>query len=787
VQSWQTLNVVGQRVRRKEDPRFLTGHGQYVDDLVLDGALHVTFVRSPWAHARVVGIDTSATAATGVRVFTAAELTLGKRPPTFMEVPAHWHRPYIARERVRFAGEIVAAVAADSREASVDAAELVEVEYEPLPVVCDVATAAEGEVLLFEEAGTNVCLERPRATSDEELFAGCEVVSEGTLTSQRIAACPIEPRSTAALMGEDGRLTVWLCTQTPHQDKAGLADALGVAPDRIRVLAPDVGGGFGGKGLSVEDVLVAELARTTGRPVRWTETRSEHMVSMAHGRGQRIAFKIGGTRAGKVQALRLSILADAGAYPGIGAFLPNLTALMASGVYAIPRIDVELKSLVTNTTPTAAVRGAGRPEATQAVERAIDTFAADLGLDPAEVRRRNFIPADAFPYTTAAGATYDSGDYAKALDTALERADYKQLRAEQASRRRAGALRQLGIGISTYVEITNGVAEAEFGAVEIAADGSAIVRTGSFSHGQGHETTFAQIVADRLGIPFERITVLKGDTDAVARGTGTYGSKSVQIGGTAAAQASELVVEKAKRLAAEELEASAEDMVLDLERGRFHVTGAPEPALTWTELAGALSERGRLGELSAAVDLEGSTPSFPFGTHVAVVEVDTETGGVSLQRMVTVDDAGTIINPLLWEGQVHGGVAAGIAQALFEEIAYDEDGNPLNSNLVSYCMPAATELPPFELTPMETPTPVNPLGAKGIGEAGTIGATPAVLNAVIDALAPFGVRHLEMPLNGERVWRAIRQGSGVGAAAGRAGGTAADGGGADRDRGATDR
>ena len=704
-------------------------------------------------------------------MFTAGELGLGRRPaPPFLGLDETWHQPYLADERVRFAGEIVAVVVAESREASVDAAELVEVEYEPLPVVTDLAAAAAGEVLLFEPAGTNVCVERPRASTDEELFDGCAVVCEGTLTSQRIAACPIEPRATAARFEDDGRLTAWLCTQTPHQDKAGLAGALQMEPAAIRVLAPDVGGGFGGKGLSVEDVVVAALARRTGRPVRWTETRSEHMVSMAHGRGQRIAFRIGGSRDGRVQALRLSILADAGAYPGIGAFLPNLTALMASGVYAIPKIDVEVRSVVTNTTPTAAVRGAGRPEATQAVERAIDVLARELELDPAEVRRRNFIPPDAFPYTTAAGASYDSGDYATALDAALQSAGYERLRAEQARRRADGATRQLGIGLSTYVEITNGVAEAEFGAVEIAADGSATVRTGSFSHGQGHETTFAQIVADRLGIPFERITVVKGDTDAVARGTGTYGSKSVQIGGSAAVQAADVVIERGKRRAAEELEASPEDMVLDLEAGRFHVAGAPEPGLTWDELAGALSERGLLSELSAEVDLEGSTPSFPFGAHVAVVEVDTETGGVDLQRMVTVDDAGRIINPLLWEGQVHGGVAAGIAQALFEEIAYDGDGNPLNANLVSYCMPAAPELPAFEVTPMETPTPVNPLGAKGIGEAGTIGATPAVLNAVIDALAPFGVRHIEMPATGERVWRAIQEAAGGAAGARSSGG-----------------
>jgi carbon-monoxide dehydrogenase large subunit len=430
---------------------------------------------------------------------------------------------------------------------------------------------------------------------------------------------------------------------------------------------------------------------------------------------------------------------------------------MGSGVYRIPKIDAEVTATVTNTTPTGPVRGAGRPEATQVVERAIDTFAAELELDPAEVRRRNFIEPQQFPFTTASGATYDCGEYTKALDMALERAGYEQLRAEQARRREQRSPRQLGIGLSTYVEITNGISEKEFGAVEITAGGEAIVKTGSFSHGQGHQTTFAQIVADRLGIPLERITVLKGDTDVVARGTGTYGSKSVQIGGVAAGQASDRVVQRGKELAAEQLEASPEDMVLDLEAGRFHVAGAPQSGLDWRELAGRLAERDQLSELGAEVDLDESNPSFPFGAHIAVVEVDIETGAVALQRMVTVDDAGRIINPLLAEGQVHGGVAAGIAQALFEQIAYDEEGNPLNANMVSYAMPGATELPSFETNSMETLTPVNPIGAKGIGEAGTIGATPAVHNAVIDALAPFGIRHIEMPLTSERVWCALRE------------------------------
>jgi aerobic carbon-monoxide dehydrogenase large subunit len=750
-------NVVGQRIRRREDPRFLRGEGRYVDDLSLPGALHLTFVRSYMAHAKVTGVDKSGAQDAGAQVFVAGDTDLTVNPaPPFIRIDAQMYRPLLASDTVRFVGDIVAIVLADSREASVDAAELVEVDYEPLPAVTDPVQAARDEVLLFPGVGTNICLRNAPEAPDPNLFDSSEVVVTGTVISQRLAACPIEPRSSAAHWGEDGRLTLWISSQTPHQDKMVLGALLGLEPENVRVVAPDVGGGFGAKGIAVEDVLVGWLARATGKPVRWTETRSENMVAMHHGRASNLTFELGASRDGKIEALRLNILADAGAYPGIGSFLPTLTSMMASGVYVIPKIEIHVRAVVTNTTPIGPVRGAGRPEATQMLERAIDTLAAELSLDPAEVRRRNFIPNDAFPYTTASGANYDIGDFGGALDLALESAGYDNLRREQASRRENGDARQLGIGLSAYVEVTNGISESEFGGVEITATGEAIVRTGSFSQGQGHETTFAQIVSERLGIPIEKITVTKGDTDVVPRGTGTYGSKSTQIGGVAAGQASEEVVETGKRLAAAELEAAPEDMVLDVEQGRFHVTGAPEPALSWGDLAARLDSQGQLGELSAEVDFQAAQPTFPFGAHVAVVEVDTETGAVELQRMVAVDDAGRIINPLVAEGQVHGGVAAGIAQALYEELTYDSDGNPQNANLVTYGIPAATELPAIEVVGMETPTPINPLGVKGIGESGTIGATPAVHNAVIDALAPYGVRHIDMPVNGETVWRAIQ-------------------------------
>ena len=756
-------NVVGQRIRRREDPRFLRGEGHYVDDMSLPGALHLTFVRSYLAHAKINAIDKSAAEAAGAQVFVAADTDLTVNPvPPFIPIDPQMFRPLLCTDTVRFVGDIVAVVLADSREASVDASELVDVDYDQLPSVTDPEEAVRDEFVIYSDVGTNVCIHVPPQSPDPDLFASSEVVVKGKVVSQRLAACPIEPRSSAAQWGDDGRLTLWISSQTPHQDKMVLGGLLGLEPENVRVVAPDVGGGFGAKGIAVEDVLVGWIARATGKPVRWTETRSENMVAMHHGRASHMEFELGASRDGKVNALRLNIVADAGAYPGIGAFLPNLTAMMASGVYEIPKIEIDVKAVVTNTTPIGPVRGAGRPEATQMLERAIDLLAAELSLDPADVRRRSFIPNDAFPYMTASGANYDIGDYGGALELALESAGYEDLRREQASRREHGGTRQLGIGMSAYVEVTNGISESEFGGVEITATGEAIVRTGSFSQGQGHETTFAQIASERLGIPVEKITVSKGDTDIVPRGTGTYGSKSTQIGGVAASQASEEVVEIGKRLAAAELEAAPEDMVLDVEQGRFHVTGAPAPALSWVDLASKLDARGQLGELSAEVDFQASQPTFPFGAHVAVVEVDTETGAVELQRMLAVDDAGRIINPLVADGQVHGGVAAGIAQALYEELTFDSDGNPQNANLVTYGIPAATELPAIEVVNMETPTPINPLGVKGIGESGTIGATPAVHNAVLDALSPYGIRHIDMPVNGETVWRAIQNAAGNG-------------------------
>jgi aerobic carbon-monoxide dehydrogenase large subunit len=736
------MSVLGNRVLRKEDERFLRGEGAYVENLPQEDALHVTFVRSLLAHARVGTVDTSAAAAAPdvVAVFTAADLDVGPfGPPPYPGINPAMGRPLIAGEVVRFVGDIVAVVVAKSRAAATDAAELVLVDYDPLPVVASAAEAAKDEVLLFPEAGTNVAARSGSPEHDEALFEDCDVVVSGTFLSPRMAPCPLEPRSVVASVDANGRLTVWTPSQAPHQDLLGIAGTLGLDPADVRVVSPDVGGGFGAKMLQSEEVLLGWIARKLGRPVRWTETRSESMVALHHGRGMRLDFTLGATREGKLLAYRLDILADGGAYAVLGSFLPNLTALMSSAVYAIPRIEIEGRSVVTNTTPVTSFRGAGRPEATQTIERAIDMLAAELGEDPVDLRRRNLIPNDSFPYTTASGATYDSGDYERALDLVLDAAGYDELREEQRHRREQGVQLQLGIGVSTYIEISNPVAQTEYGEVEITPAGTAIVRTGSCVHGQGHETTFAQIVSERLGLPIEKIDVHKGDTDEIAKGTGTYGSKSTQLGGSAVRGAADLVVTQAKALAAEYLGDADPDL---------------DPA-TWADLAARAAADGRLGELKAEHEFT-SPPSFPFGAHLAVVEVDVETGKVDLVRLVAVDDGGTVINPLIVEGQVHGGVATGVAQALYEEFAYDEDGTPLTSTFVGYAFPSAADLPSWEFVEMETPTPNNPLGAKGIGESGTMGSTPAVQSAVVDALSPFGVRHVDLPVNGENVWRALQ-------------------------------
>jgi carbon-monoxide dehydrogenase large subunit len=751
------MSILGNRVTRSEDPRFITGTATFGDDVDLPGALHVTFVRSISPHARITSIDTSAVSdIPGAQAFTAADIDLDPMPHAMPGLNEQMVRPVIAGDVVRHAGEIVAVVVTEDRLQGPDAVELVMVDLDDLDPVPDPQTALDGGTLLFPEAGTNVCAQFPEENADEQLFDGCEVVVTTRFTSQRLASCPMECRVAAARWGDDGRLTHWASSQTPHATRDALAGALKVDGAQVRVIVPDVGGGFGPKGgASPEDILVAWVARKLGRPARWAETRSENMVALGHGRAQHQELTLGGSRDGTLQAYRMKILQDAGAYPDIGAILPMLTKMCASGPYAIPKIEADARSVVTNTTPLVPYRGAGRPEATQAIERAIDVFALEAGLDPADVRRKNLIPADAFPYETASGARYDSGDYAHALDLALEHAGYEELRAEQRRRREGIGGRQIGIGLCVYIEITNGFAEPEWGSVEITREGGALVRTGLGPTGQGHQTALAMVVADRLGVPFHSITVEHGDTDVIPRGTGTYGSRSLQAGGVAVNGAAIKVADRAREIAADELEASPADIQLDTERGVFHVAGVPDRTVSWPQLAGALDSSGRLGELAIQEDFKPDSPTWPFGAHVAVVEVDTETGKVQLTKMVCVDDCGVILNPMLVDGQRHGGIAQGVAQALMEEFAYDDRANPVTDNFVTYSPISAAELPAFELVSMQTPTPVNPMGAKGIGESTTIGSTSAAHNAVVDALTPLGVRDVPMPTTPQRVWQAI--------------------------------
>lgn len=749
------MSILGNRVLRKEDPKFLTTGGTYLDDLELPGALFLTYVRSTMAHAELRSVDVEEVkrAPGVVAVLTAEDVDLEPAAPRSITHPG-MTRPWLARDRVRFVGDPIVAILTEERYQGPDAAELAFIDYEPLPGVVTVADSKKDETLLFPEIGTNVCLSFP--SRGEELFEGCEVVVTQRIVNQRVAPCPLEVRGSAASWGEDGRLTYWSSSQHAHGVKNALISSFGFEEAQVRVITPDVGGGFGAKiGADTDEMLVAWLARKVARPVRWTETRSESMVGMGHGRAQQQLVKLGGTRDGRITAYQLTVDQDAGAYPNMGAVLPYMTRTMLTGVYDIAKADFSSVSYVTNTTPTVAYRGAGRPEATAALERTIDVYARQIGMDPVEVRRRNLIAKDAFPYKTPSGTVYDCGDYEGALDRAIAAAGYDELRREQQRRRETNDAWQLGIGVSVYVEITAGpAAPKEFGAVEVKPDGKVVVRTGSSSHGQGHHTAFAMIVADKLGVSIDDVEVVHGDTDAIPRGEGTMGSRSLQAGGTAISRASAQVVDQAKELAADLLEAATEDLVLDRDAGKWHVAGTPALGKSWADVAASAGEGG----LSAEVDYEGSSPTFPFGAHVAVVEVDVETGKVRLTRLVACDDAGRILNPLLADGQVHGGLAQGVAQALLEEVRYDEDGNPITSNLADYAFITAAELPSFERIPMETPTPVNELGAKGIGESGTIGSTPAVHSAVIDALAHLGVTHMDMPCTPQRVWEAINGG-----------------------------
>jgi carbon-monoxide dehydrogenase large subunit len=758
---------------RSEDPRFLTGRARYLENLPIVGALRAVFVRSIMPHARLEGVDVDrARSMPGVvAVFTADDLGLARLPASGVVEGSSDHlegpfgREALARDVVRFAGEAIAVVLADTAARAADAAEAVVVVYDALPAVADVETALTPEApLLWPEHGSNVVASF-EAGWGEEVLAGADVVATGRFVNQRLAPVPMEGNGIAVEPHADGTYTAWVSTQVPFDVRDDLADALGVDKEAVRTVAPDVGGGFGAK-LQVypEYLVVAAAAARVGRPVRWVESRSEGLVALTHGRAQVQHVEIGARRDGTLVGMRADLIADMGAYP-IGAFLPTTTHEMLAGVYTMPRIASRGRSVVTNATPVAPYRGAGRPEATALVERAVDLVAARLGLDPADVRRTNLIPSDAFPYRTASGTVYDVGDYRRALGEAQRLAGYEELRAEQTARRARRDPLALGVGVATYVEITS-FRSKEYAAVQVHGHGGVTVATGTSPHGQGHETAFAQLAAGVLGVPFESIRVVHSDTAVVKRGAGTWGSRSLQAGGSSVFERSRMVADKASRLAAHLLEVDEADLV-PVEGGGFAVRGAPERWMSLAALAAAAEEPGRLPrDMEPGLRAEGvyrePGSTFPFGAHVAVVEVDTETGAVRLVRHVAVDDCGRVLNPALVEGQVHGGLAQGIAQALYEEVLYDADANPITSNLSTYAMPSAAEFPAFETSRTETVTPVNPLGVKGIGESATIGSTPAVQNAVVDALAPWGVRHVDLPLTGERVWRALR-GRGTGA------------------------
>ena len=756
------MSVLGNRVLRTEDPRMLTEGARYVADLRLDGAVRACFVRSTVARGRLTGVDTAdAREQPGVLgVFTAADLDLLDLKPIPV-VNQRMTRPVLARDTVRFVGEPVAVVVAETAAAAADAAEHVLVDIDPETPVVALPDAATGDILVHPGAGTNVAFDMPAAGNAEAPvdFSDCEVTVGASLVNQRLAAVPLEPRSAAAEWSSDGtRLTFYASTQAPHRVRDALATLYGLDKAAVRVVTPDVGGGFGAKGTpSPDELVLAGLARAVGRPVLWTESRAENLVSHVHGRAQNQQVRLGGTRTGRITHYELEVAQDAGAYPMIGAFLPTYTRKVFTGCYRIANASITGQSLVTNTAPVTAYRGAGRPEAIYAIERAVDLYAATIGMDPAEVRRLNFVAPESFPYTNPAGSTYDTGDFGEALNRALAAAWYDGLRAEQAARRAGSDPTLLGIGIASFVESTS-MGPSELGEIELAADGSLVVRSGATAFGQGHDTCWAMIAAEATGVPLDRIRVVSGDTAEIASSGLTAASRSAQLAGSAVLTAARHLVELARVQAAACLEAAEADIVLDPATGAFHVAGSPQPHLGWADIAAWATDAGE-APLAAASDFEQPDNTYAFGCHVAVVEIDSRTGEATLRRLVACDDAGTLINPLIAEGQVQGGIAQGVAQVLLEEMVYDGDGNPLATNLVDYPAVSAPDLPSFEVIPMETPTPLNPLGAKGIGESGTVGAGPAVLNAIHDAVAHLGIDHIDMPATPQRIWRALRTGA----------------------------
>src|SRR6059036_3715242 len=767
-----TPRLMGAEVKRKEDPRLITGTSSYVGDLALPGMHFVAFVRSPHAHARIRRVDGAPAlrrpgvfkVVTGhdIRTLCAALPVAGAGEGGSSDGSANIGRKHypLSVDRVRHVGEAVAAVIATSEDVAVDAAADVVVDWQPLPAVADVFQAmAKGAPQLHDDAPGNIEHQTPIKSGDPDAaFAKAKRVVKQRMVSQRLCGVPMEGRAIlAAPDPTSGGLVVWATNQAPHGLRNDLATVLGMPQNLIRVIAPEVGGGFGVKfGCYPEDATVAALARLYRMPLRWTETRLEHMIATTHGRAQVTDLEAAVEDDGTITAVRMHVMADIGAYP-VFTFIPDLTLMMGVGVYKFTNVDLKSTCVFTNSTPVAAYRGAGRPEAAYYLERLIDVVALELGRKPEEIRRKNFIPPSAFPYSTPTGQRYDSGEYDRALTKALEIGGVEKLRNEQQARVSRRERMLLGIGMACYVEMC-GFGPFESAVVRVEPGGDVTAFTGTSAHGQGHETTFAQIIADHLGVPFDRIVVRHGDTLNTPMGNGTGGSRSLAVGGSAILGATLKVQDKARRIAATMLEAAADDVVYA--DGRYQVKGVPAKALTITDIAAkayadGLPEGMEHG-LEATEFFRPPQLVYPFGAHVAVVEIDRETGRVQVRDFVSVDDCGVRISPMLVAGQVHGGLAQGIAQALLEEVVYSADGQLVTGSLMDYAVPHSEDLPSFKTDQTVTPTPFNPMGAKGIGEAATIGSTPAVVNAVVDALKPFGVRHLDMPLKPERVWGAVK-------------------------------
>jgi aerobic carbon-monoxide dehydrogenase large subunit len=790
-----TLEIGRPRVR-KEDARLITGRTRWTDNIVLNGMLHIAMVRSPVAHGRITSIDVDAAKQMPgvVAVYTGADLDAEQSGlPCGWPINAEATPPRhvsIAVDTVRCAGEIVAVVVARDAASAKDATEAVEVDYDPLDPVLDMdAALAEGSAIVHPDLGSNKWVTFPfdsvaagttsGPTADEAIAAAeadpDSVVVTRRWRQQRLIPAFMEPRSVVVdPTGE--QLTMWSATQVPHILRTMLGLTLGLPEQKLRVIAPDVGGGFGGK-LQVipEEILTLLVARRLAKPIKWTETRSESLVSAHHGRDQIQKITVAARKDGSVTALKIDITADMGAYFGLFTpAVPVFGAFIGPAIYKLPAYAFSCTDVFTNKTPTDAYRGAGRPEVTFAVERIMDELAVELGKDPLELRRQNWITNTEFPYTNAGGLTYDSGNYEAATDKAVDLFDYAGLRREQQQRRESGDPVQLGIGISTFTEMCGlapsrllgalgaGAGGWEHAAIRMLATGKVEVVTGSSAHGQGHETAWSQIVADRLGVPFDDIEVLHGDTQVSPKGLDTYGSRSLPVGGTAVVKCADRVIEKAKVVAAHLLEAGEDD--IEFVSGRFGVRGT-DKGVTIQEVALAtfLSHNFPEGiepSLDSEYTFDPENFSFPHGTHLAAMEVDTETGRVQIRKYVCVDDIGSVINPMIVEGQIHGGLAQGIAQALFEEANYDEQGTLVNGTFVDYTIPSAADLPSFTTDRTETPATSNPLGVKGVGEAGTIASTPAIVNGVIDAIRHLGVTQVEMPTTAQRVWRAIQEAKG---------------------------